>query len=272
MKKNKLGAFLKYIPLLAPIPEGYAVGLAIARELQWNIWFVVISACVVALTGFYGVYTRTALSEFNATLHKDEIKEIGKVHTWKADLILAIWFLGVVMITVFLDTMPTLKTLTPVAIVVIGFGSNYLYALSNILQEHQEARQQYRVTKTQEKVTARNERKEERKSEKSNAQSLASLKQAIEQKTKNSQGGKPSKTGSKLSNELLLLEWTKNPNLTPTQMAEILGQPVNKGGYGIVVTRQAISQRREAMAKAGIIAVDSNGRVVERISDVVLES
>ena len=273
MKKFTLGNVLKWLPLLAPLPEGYAVGLAIARELQWHISFVFISACVVALTGFYGVYVRTQMSEFNATLKKDEVREIGKVQTWKADLILGIWFVGVVMITVFLDTLPTLKTLTPVALVVIGFGSNYLYAMSNILQEHQEARDDYRVTKRKDEEIARNKReeerkeaKEERKAEKVRAQELATMKQAITQRIHEAQAGKPSllpqKEGTKLSDEILLLEWMTNPYLTPTGMKKVLW----RDGAGIEVSHQAIGQRRDKMIKRGLIVIEPDGRVVQPIT------
>jgi ribosomal protein L9 len=277
MQKITLAKVLKWLPLLAPLPEGYAVGLAIARELSWWMPFVVISALVVALTGFYGVYVRTQMSEFNHTLKKDEIKEVGKVQTWKADVVLAVWFAGVVMITVFLDTVPTLATLTPVALVVIGFGSNYLYALSNILATHEEARDAYRVTKRQEDVDARkrkeDERKEaqaERKAEKVKAQQMAILKQAIAQKINAAQDGKHPKrsikTGSKLSDEMLLLEWAGSPYLTPAEMVGVLWDE----GRGIKVSRQAISQRRDKMVERGLIVIEPDGRIVQPITSMVM--
>jgi hypothetical protein len=264
---------LKWLPLLAPLPEGYAVYLAIGRELTWHPFFTFIAGVVVALTGFYGVFVRTAMSEFNATLKKAEIPEVGRVQTWKADVVLGVWFAGVVMITVFLDTMPTLKTLTPVALVVIGFGSNYLYAMSNILHEHEQARDEYRVTKRKDLELARNQKEEERqdakaarKAEKVKAQELATLRQEIAQKLHQTQGGKSPlrapKEGAKLSDEILLLEWMRDPYLTPTQMSRVLWDE----GQGIKVTRQAISQRREQMIARGLIVLDSSGQVVQPIT------
>lgn len=272
MKKFNVGMWLKWLPLLAPLPEGYAVYLAIGRELGWHPVFVFIAGAVVALTGFYGVYVRTAMSEFNATLRKDEVREVGKVQTWKADLILAVWFAGVVMITVFLDTVPTLKTLTPVALVVISFGSNYLYALSNILQEHKEARATYRVTEENKKQAARNKKEEERleakaerKQAKIKAQQLATMRQAISEKMQSTEAGKQSlhhaKSGSKLSDEMLLLEWAGSPYLTPTEMEKRLWDE----GRGIKVSRQAISQRRDKMVERGLIVIEADGRIVQPI-------
>lgn len=278
MKKFEIGKWLKWLPLLAPLPEGYAVYLAIGRELNWHPVFVFISGAVVALTGFYGVHVRTQMSEFNATLKKDELREVGTVQTWKADGILLVWFMGVVMITVFLDTIPTLKTLTPVALVVIGFGSNYLYAMSNILDRHIELREQYRVTKKQDEEIARNKKederkdaKEKRKAEKARAQQLATMKQAITQKIQEVQGSKQAlhaqKSNSKLSDEILLLHWAGNPYLTPTAMVGVLWDE----GRGIKVTRQAISQRRDAMVGRGLIVIEADGRIVQPITmDVAL--
>lgn len=257
----KINNILKYIPLLAPLPEGYAVGLAIHRELGWHIAVVWIAAAVVALTGFWGVQIFNRMSEYNALLFGDEKKLKLMAPTWKAGLVLLIWFSGVVMITVFLDTAPALKAWTPVALVVIGGSAAYLYSLSNVQQAREEAMSKHRVTKDKEREDARNEAKEARKIRQEREKELAIKRQEISARMQQSGTRKHAKTGSKLTPEILLVEWARDPYLTPTQMTEALYDD----GKGIKVTRQAVSQRLEKMISEGLVVREGDGRIVEVI-------
>lgn len=275
MKLN-LNSLLKYLPLLAPIPEGYAVGLAIYRELNWNISIVVLAAIVVAGTGFWGVQVFNKMSEFNATNTKEEKKENEfRAPTWKAIVVLTIWFIGVAALTVLLDIYPILRALTPLGLVVIGFSAAYLFSLSNIQGEREQARAEYRIDKSKAKEDARNLKKKERKDKQEHAQALATIRQQVSARVNTSQGlqdtARPrrAKVGSKLSDETLLFYWAINPYLTDSEMAARLARSTKdpeEPGEGIVVSRQAIGQRRGAMTKRGVIRQDPDGRVVELIS------
>lgn len=270
----KLNSLLKYLPLLAPIPEGYAVGLAIARELNWHWSIVVIASIIVAGTGFWGVQVYNRMSEFNAALSKDEIKEGLRAPNRNTLIVLGIWFIGVAALTVLLDIYPILRALTPLGLVVIGFSAAYLFSLSNIQGEREQARASYRVNKSKAKEDARNLKQKERKEKKEHAQVLAKIRQQISARTNALQASQGSsgevvttrraKSGSKLSDELLLFRWTVDPLLTDTEMAAALLNPP-EGGKGIEVTRQAVGQRRATMIKRGIIKQESDGRVVELI-------
>lgn len=277
MKLN-LNSLLKYLPLLAPIPEGYAVGLAIARELEWHWSIVVIASVIVAGTGFWGVQVYNRMSEFNATLSKDEIKEGLRAPNRNTLIVLGIWFIGVAALTVLLDIYPILRALTPLGLVVIGFSAAYLFSLSNIQSEREQARASYRVDKRKEKEDARNLKQKERKEKKEHAQVLATIRQQISARTNAAQVSQGSsvevvtprraKSGSKLSDETLLFYWAVNPYLTDSEMAARLARSTkdpDEPGEGITVSRQAIGQRRAAMIKRGIIRQDPDGRVVELI-------
>jgi len=257
-----LNNFLKYLPLLAPLPEGYAVGLAIARELAWHWSIVVIAAVIVAGTGFWGVQVFNRMSEFNTTLFEDEKKLKLNAPTWKTLVVLGIWFAGVTLLTVFLDAYPVLKSLTPLGLVVIGFSAAYLFSLSNVQQEREEARTSHRVTKAHNREVLRNERKESRNSAKVREQEMAKIRQAIAPKTQAGQARNRSKSGSKLSPELLLFEWARDPYLTDTDMVDRLWD----NGKGIQVSRQAVGQRRYTMIQKGIIMQETDGRIVEVIA------
>lgn len=261
MKKINLSKGLQYLPLLAPLPEGYAVTLAILREMQdWHPVFAVLSGLIVAGTGFYGVQVMNRMAEFNATLFQDEIKLKMRVPTWKAWGVLAVWFSGVTGLTVFLDTVPVLKTLTPLGLVIIGFSASFLFSLSNILTTHEQERDKYRVTISNQKEIVRNEKKQARKDAQAKAQELAKIKQAMTSKlsaVQGAQGHRAAHKKEKLPRESLLMEWAQNPYLTPTEMVEVLW----KDGKGVKVTRQAISQKRDALVKEGIIALGPDGAV-----------
>lgn len=271
----QINNLLKYLPLLAPIPEGYAVGLAIARELNWHWSIVIIASIIVAGTGFWGVQVYNRMSEFNATLSRDEKKEF-RAPNRNALIVLAIWFIGVASLTVLLDIYPILRALTPLGLVVIGFSAAYLFSLSNIQGEREQARTDYRVGKRKDKEDARNLRQKERKDKKERAQVMETIRQQVSARVNTSQGlqGVPrsrrAKSGSKLSDETLLFYWAINPYLTDSEMAARLAKSPkdpDEPGEGIVVSRQAIGQRRAAMVKRGVIRQDSDGRVVEMIGE-----
>lgn len=254
---NKL---LKYLPMLAPLPEGYAVGVAIWQHLNWHPAIVVIAALIVAGTGFYGVQVANRMSEFNASLFREEVKENLRVPTGKAWAVLGVWFAGVIALTVFLETVPILRTLTPVGLVVVGFAASFLFSLSNIVDEHIQARDKMRIDRKEAKEREREEAKVERKERQRRAQELQTVKQAITQKLSTLQGAQGRRRGTrteKLPRELLLTEWAHDPYLTPTQMAAVL-----KETHQISVTREAIRQKREAMIKERIIEIAQDGAVV----------
>lgn len=250
---------LKYIFLLSPIPEGYAVGLAIQKELGWTPLVVWISAVVIASTGFWGILVFNRMSEFNASLFGDERKLKYSAPTWKAGAVLGIWFAGVVGLTVFLKTSPVLRDWAPPAIVVIGACGAYLFSLSNEQESREQEKSRYRVTKANEKEDARKARKAERKIEQQRAQELETIRQKIRASTQEGEGIRRGKTGSKLSDEMLLLEWAIDPYLTNTEMARVL----MKKGIVAHVTRQAVGQRRDTMIRKGLIVQNPDGRVVE---------
>lgn len=262
----KLNSFLKYLPLLAPIPEGYAVGLAIARELHWTPVIVWIASIIVAGTGFWGVQVYNRMSEFNGTLSRDEQRDFH-APTRSTLVVLGIWFVGVAALTVLLDIYPILRALTPLGLVVIGFSAAYLFSLSNIQAEREQARAMYRIDKSKEKEAARNLRQQERKDRKERAQALATIRQQVSARVNTMQApqGTPrprrGKSGSKLSEEMLLFHWAINPYLTDSEMVVALWDE----GSGVEVSRQAVGQRRAVMVRRGIIRQDPDGRVVELI-------
>lgn len=258
--KINLSKVIQYLPLLAPLPEGYAVYLAM-EIMQWDEVFRVIAAVIVAGTGFWGVQVMNAMAEYNATLRRGEYKEVGVLPTWKAMVVLGVWFVGVTLLTVFLDVFPALQTWTPLGLVVVGFSAAYLFNLSNLHETREQERVAYRQKVERKKEADDQEKKVERKERKEKQQAIANKKQEIAARMDKLGTRLQVKGGSKLSDATLLLYWSEDPTLNSEGMAKKLMED------GIVdkISRQAIDQRTKKMIEKGLIIKTASGEVRERI-------
>jgi hypothetical protein len=260
MKSFKVEQLWKYLPLLAPIPEGYAVGLAVARELKWNPLVVFVSALLVAGTGFYAIQTANRMSEFNATTKEKENKEIGYAPTWRALIVVGIWFTGVVALTLFLDVYPVIKTLAPIALVLIGFSAAWLGSINQEQTTREQARDELRAQgrkkkeqSSEERKASRNARKAEGKKAATLRQAMASQLQALASDGKGKMKVRMTRKGA-VSDEQLLSAYIENPFVPSSELAERFN-----------VSRQAIDQRRDALAEKGFVELVRNesGRVAQ---------
>lgn len=258
--KIDLGKYIKYLPMLAPIPEGYAVFLA-TEIMDWNPIIRGVAAVIVAGTGFWGVQVMNNMSEFNAGLRKKEQAEFNRLPTWKAIIILAVWFVGVILLTVFLDVYPVLQDWAPVGIVVIGFSAAFLFNLSNLYATSLEELTAYRQNSAKIKQEKDADRQSERKERKAHRQAIATKKQEIAARLQDGGVERKQKSGAKLSDAMLLLEWSIDPTLTPTEMAKklVADGTVDK------VSRQAIDGRLKSMIEKGLVMKTKDGRVLEVI-------
>jgi len=269
--KINFSKVIRYVLLLTPVPEGYAIYLAM-EVMNWHPFFRVVAAVIVASAGFWGVMIMNDLSEYNATLHKGEDKEIGTLPTWKAMMVLGVWFSGVTILTVFLDVFPVLQVWAPLGIVVVGFSAAFLASLRNLHETRTQEREAYRQKlenkkeeDAAEKKAERKERKEleqrERKERKEREQAIAKKKQEIGARMEQSGIRKQGKNGGKLNDATLLLYWSMDPTLTSGQMRNRLIED------GVVddVSRQAIDQRTKKMIEKGLIIKTASGEVREVI-------
>lgn len=265
MKLN-FSKVIRYLPLLAPLPEGYAVYLSM-EIMHWNPIFRVTAAVIVAGTGFWGVQVMNAMAEFNATLRKSDEKEISKLPTWKAMLVLAIWLTGVTLLTVFLDVSPVLQVWTPLGLVVVGFSAAYLFSLSNLHETRSQERVAYRQKVERKKEADDQEKKAERKKRKEHQQALATKKQEIRARLGQDGTRVQGKKGGKLNDETLILYWVDDPTLTSEQMAAKLIED------GVVesISRQAIDQRTKKMIEKGLIFKTPSGEIRERIFETPVQ-
>jgi len=249
------------IPLLGVALESYVIGLALDREMPWHMAAVIVAALLVAGTGFFAVQTWNIMMEHNARLSASEKKEYSSPAA-KAIIVLVIWFAGVVAVTVFLDTVPELKTLTPVGLVVIGFSASYLFSVSNLHAERVQAYDAYKQKKKKDKEDADRQKQEEKKIAKEQAAILATKRKEMEQVLKAKGIKVQRKKGAKISNELLLLKWAMYPTHTAGEMAR---QLMDDGDVERI-TRQAVSGRLKDMVKKKMVVIEDPFRVVEVLS------
>jgi biotin operon repressor len=278
----------KIVSLLVPVPEAYAVGMAINDVLHWWIGVVIISSAIVALTGFLAIDTTNRMSEYNDTLYANERQDKMHAPTWRGFMVLAIWFVGVMLLTVFLKVSPILATWTPLGLVVVGSSAAWLRSINMGQEAREQMRAQAREQAEQARLDAmeadrqarelaRNERKASRKARQEEARKQASARQAISAslQAKNASGkalaeghgdkkldanrlesdGMKSGTrrGAAISDEQLILEYQMDPTVSSSELASKLG-----------VSRQAIDQRRDRLADAGLLDItrDARGRVM----------
>lgn len=310
MKLN-LNQLWKVLSLLVPVPEGYAVGIAIWRVLNWDIRIVVVSSIIVALTGFLAIDITNRMSEFNDTLSEEEKNLKMQAPTWRGLVVLAIWFAGVTLLTVFLEVVPGLATWTPLGLVVVGSSAAWLRSINKGQDAREESRELFRAERKQEsskqeeqarklEEEKRNERKAARKARQEARNREATIKQAIAARLQGNLGSLPAQksgaagqgndaqtpiaagrsqltddqrqsddTSSRakiraarkaiVSDEQLIFEYQLTPTISSGDLAQKFG-----------VSRQAIDQRRNALADAGILDLvkDDKGRVAR--VDVIL--
>lgn len=280
MKLN-LNYLWKVLSMLVPIPEGYAVGVAILETLHWHISVVVVSSVIVAFTGFLAIDVTNRMSEFNNTLAGNEKQFTAP--TWRGLIVMLIWFGGVMLLTVFLKVSPILATWTPLGLVVVGSSAAWLRSI-NIGQEARERQlsefrgkqaedlRKEKEARELERQETRKQRREARKARAMEENRIASMKQAIsaqlQAKASSKKGaaevsGDPAKRAgtrkSAVTDEQLILEYQNSPYVTSGELAKKFG-----------VSRQAIDQKRDALSRDGLLKVvrHENGRV-ERV-DVVM--
>lgn len=262
MKFSKMiNTTFRAIPLLGVALESYVIGLALDREMPWHILAVIGWSLLVAGTGFFAVQTWNIMTEHNSRLSASEKKEFESP-SGKALRVLAVWFGGVVVLTVFLDTYPLLKTLTPVGLVVIGFSASYLFSVSNLHAERVQAYDAYKQKKARDKEDADRKKEAEKKAAKEQAAILANKRKDVEQALKAKGIKVQTKRGAKISNELLLLKWAMYPTLTAGEMAK---QLMDDGDVE-KITRQAVAGRLKDMVKKKMVVIEEPYRVVEVLS------
>jgi hypothetical protein len=140
-------------PWCAPIPTAYLIGRATVSHLRWPIWVGLIAAIVVESLGLATMATVLELREYNRSKRK-----MDPVAPVTVAIVLAATYLGVAMLlTVMLDTVPSLAVYAPAAFPLLSLTGVAILALRG---DHQRRLAEIAIGRAERKAERRAERAE----------------------------------------------------------------------------------------------------------------
>jgi hypothetical protein len=251
---------LKYLPLLAPVPTAWLVGVATYTVLHFPVPVAFIAAVIIEGLGFVAINTAIQMREFNSRLTADEVKQKMHAPVGQAYAATVLYILVAAAMTVLLHVFPGLVAWASIPFILMTVAGAWLYALRADFDELVKERDAGRAKIKQEKADA----KEQRKMAKQQGVQPAS-KQQVQVAGKGSKlQGASSKQGEQLArkpgrlqpatskqpvqDEALLAHWSVNPKASDEEVAEQFGK-----------SRQAIQQRRNKLINRGEIRMTDKG-------------
>lgn len=251
---------LKYLPLLAPVPTAWLVGVATFTVLHFPLLVAVIAALVIEGLGFVAVNTAIQMRDFNRRLKADEITKKMHAPVGQAYAATGLYMTVALAMTVLLHVFPELVVYSPIPFVFMTVAGAWLFALRSDFDE-----------KVKERDAGRAQAKQE-KADKKKAKDQVAGKQLVQATSKgsklqgasNKQGVQVARKGDKLQgqarkqpvqDEALLAYWRDKPLASDRQVAEQFG-----------TSRQAVQQRREKLIKQGAIRMTDKGVEIVGIS------
>jgi hypothetical protein len=236
---------LQYLPLLAPVPTAWMVGVA------------TYSALIIEGLGFVAVNTAIQMRDFNQRLSATERTQKMQVPAWQANVATALYVVVALAMTVMLHVFPQTVIYAPVPFIVMGIAGAWLYGLRADFSAKVQERDKGRVQAKQARADKKQASKEIAGASPDKLQG-ASSKQGMQVAGKlQVQGRQVAGKGDKLQmqaskqpvqDEALLVIWRDKPKASDRQVAEQFG-----------TSRQAIQQRREKLVKQGAIRMGAGG-------------
>lgn len=263
--------FLRYFPLLSPVPTAWSVGRASYMVLHYPLPVAIVNALIIEGLGFLAVNTAMQMREFNKRLTSAEKHLV--VPVGQAYMATLLYILTASVMTVFVEINPTLAIYAPLPFIFMSAAGAWLYALRRDFE-----------AKVKECDDARSKTKAEK--EKVKAEKLELRKQGQNKPTLQVAGkgsklqGASSKHGVQVAGaraDKLQVQVASKRDKQPVQDDALLAYwRVNpKASNGDVakhfdVTTQAIQQRRQKLIKNGVIGMNADG-VAFMAVDVSLE-
>ncbi len=254
---------LKYLPLLAPVPTAWMVGVATFTVLHFPFPVAVIAALVVEGLGFVAVNTAIQMRDFNRRLKADEIAKKMQVPVGQAYAATGLYMVVALVMTVLLHVFPNLVAYAPIPFVLMTVAGAWLYALRSDFEEKVKERDEGRELLKKEKADKKKIKEQgEQVTGKQvvQAASKGSKLQGASDKQGEQVAGKPRKLQVQarkqpVQDEALLAHWRDKPLASDRQVAEQFG-----------TSRQAVQQRREKLIKQGAIRMTDKGVEIVGIS------
>jgi hypothetical protein len=234
---------LLYLPLLAPVPTAWMVGVATVTVLDFPLPIAIISALVIEGLGFVAVNTAIQMRDFNQRLSATEKSQKMQVPVGQAYAATALYVVVALAMTVMLHVFPQTVAFAPIPFITMGIAGAWMYALRADFS-----------AKVQERDKGRVQAKQARADKKQASKALAGASTDKLQGASDKQGvqvaGKLQVQAGKqpVQDEALLVIWRDKPKASDRQVAEQFG-----------TSRQAIQQRREKLVRQGAIRMGKSG-------------
>ena len=144
---------LQYLPLLAPVPTAWMVGVATTDVMHFPLPVAITSALVIEGLGFVAVNTAIQMRDFNHHLNATEQKFVMPVR--QAYLATGLYVVVALVMTVLLHVFPLLVTYAPIPFVLMAVAGAWLYSLradfSVKVAEREQGREKAKATRSAKK-------------------------------------------------------------------------------------------------------------------------
>ena len=130
------------IPLMAPVPTAWMIGLSTHTIMDFPLPVAIISALTVEGIGFVSINTANEMREFNRHLNGAELKQKMQAPAWQAYGVSGLYVGTATLMTVVLHIVPSLADYAALPFILMAVAGGWLWALR---RDHQD-----RVAKWQE--------------------------------------------------------------------------------------------------------------------------
>jgi len=141
---------LQAIPLMAPVPTAWMIGVATQTIMGFPWPVSLISALTVEGLGFVSINTANDMREFNRHLNGVELKQKMQAPVWQAYGVAGLYLITATLMTVVLHIAPSLEVFAPLPFIVMTAAGGWLYALR---KEHSARVEKWQIGRSSAKAT-----------------------------------------------------------------------------------------------------------------------
>lgn len=126
---------MQAIPLMAPVPTAWMIGVSTFQLMNFPLPISVISALTVEGLGFVSINTANEMREFNRHLNAVEIKQKMQAPVNQAYGVTGLYLVTATTMTVLLHIFPDLVIYAPLPFILMTAAGGWLFALR---KDHQD--------------------------------------------------------------------------------------------------------------------------------------
>lgn len=120
---------LSTIPLMAPVPTAWMIGVSTYQVMQFPIPVAIVSALTVEGLGFVSINTANEMREFNRHLNAVEAKQKMQAPVGQAYGVAGLYLATSALMTVVLHVAPGMAVYAPLAFILMTAAGGWLFAL-----------------------------------------------------------------------------------------------------------------------------------------------